>query len=182
MRRNLNKIMLCLSCFRWTTSGSLFCSGCGKSYGARYCGSKKRHANVMNTQFCSQCGSQKLTDATLYLPLGWLIRGLVLAVLLLVARNAWDSLVPFAKREWAALIIVLCPILNALLNGIVCAALFYWLVWIFASLLPFDVGKPIQNTLRSGVGLLLKIVNFSARALLRVLWQILFGNSKPRST
>ena len=174
--------MLCLSCFRWTASGSLFCSGCGRSFGARYCGSKKRHANVMNAQFCAHCGSQKLTDAALYLPLGFFVRVVILVALILVARSAWASILPFAEREANALLIALCPAFNSLLNWSVCVAFFYWLTWFLASLLPAEVGKPIQNTLRSGLGILLKIIKTGSNALFRVIGRLLFGSKKPHST
>ena len=174
--------MLCLSCFRWSPSGSPFCSGCGRSFGARYCGAKKRHYNAMNAQFCAQCGSERLTDPTLYLPISWLLRGLLIMGLFFIARGAGPFLWPVVEREFCVLMKRLCPAFNVLLNWALSAALLYFVVWIFASLLPSELGKPIQNVMRAIMNLFFKTLKGMLHSVFRLIWRLLAGNSKPQST
>ena len=64
----------CLKCRHLSGSGPL-CTHCGRSFGGRLCNHKKgRHLNPPDANFCGQCGSTQLTEATSALPLGWVSR------------------------------------------------------------------------------------------------------------
>jgi hypothetical protein len=66
----------CLACHRLSSDGPL-CTQCGRSFGGRLCKGKKHHLNPPDAQFCGQCGTTDLADATSYVPLGCSIRLLV---------------------------------------------------------------------------------------------------------
>lgn len=174
--------MLCLSCLRWSPSGSPFCSGCSRSFGARYCGAKKRHANALNAQFCAQCGSQKLTDPALYLPVGWLLRGFVVVGLFFAARKVWPFVWPVIERHFCALINALCPLISIFLNWVVSAAMLYFVLWVLTSLLPDEFSKPLQNAMRSVVNLLRRTLRELLRSVFRLLRRVVAGKTKPQST
>jgi hypothetical protein len=70
----------CLSC-RYLSADSPICTRCGRSFGGRLCDAKRRHLNPPDAQFCGQCGSTNLTDATSYVPLGCSLQALVLIVI-----------------------------------------------------------------------------------------------------
>lgn len=72
----------CLRCRHLSGSGPL-CTHCGRSFGGRLCDHKKgRHLNPPDANFCGQCGSTGLTEATASLPLGWVSHLLVLIFIL----------------------------------------------------------------------------------------------------
>lgn len=89
----------CLSCRQLSSSRdlsgeSLFCPHCGLSFGVRRCTScKKKPSSPRDAQHCVHCGGQKLTDATAYLELGWLVKLLVWGGIFLLARWVWFALV-----------------------------------------------------------------------------------------
>jgi hypothetical protein len=78
----------CLACRKFSGNGPL-CTQCGRSFGGRLCKSKKRHLNPPDAQFCGECGTDDLTDAASYLPVGCSGRLLI-----------WGTVVAFAW--WAS--------------------------------------------------------------------------------
>lgn len=78
---------LCLSCYRLSPGGSLYCGNCGRSFGGRLC--PARHISPVTSAFCVQCGSQQLTAPTWYLPLGWMSRLILLACVSFIGRWLW---------------------------------------------------------------------------------------------
>lgn len=79
-------MILCLRCRYLTPSGSVYCSGCGSTFGSRRC--EKEHLSPASARFCTTCGSGDLTRATGYLPLGCLSRALAWILLLWGLRLA----------------------------------------------------------------------------------------------
>ena len=72
----------CLKCRHLSGNGPL-CTHCGRSFGGRLCNHKKgRHLNPPDANFCGQCGSTQLTEATSSLPLGWVSQMLLLFLLI----------------------------------------------------------------------------------------------------
>lgn len=88
---------LCLSCFHVWPAGAAFCGHCNRTFGGRLC--PKKHMSPVTARYCITCGSNKLTDPTTHLSLGWAVRlftigivvGLVI-VLWLVFRRPLEEL------------------------------------------------------------------------------------------
>ena len=95
---------LCLTCYHVWPNEAQVCGSCGRSFGGRAC-RRRGHLNPKDAQFCVRCGTQELTEATNYVPLGWLSRGL--AWLCVIAAIVWLSHRPelavwflFATIDW----------------------------------------------------------------------------------
>jgi hypothetical protein len=77
-------MVFCITCRYVSPSGSIFCSHCGRTFGARLCPS--RHRNPIDAQHCVQCGKPKLTDPTRYLAFGWFSAVIAWTVIALVIK------------------------------------------------------------------------------------------------
>jgi len=73
-------MILCLSCRRLSASGSVYCTWCRRSLGARRC--PKGHASPRYAKCCRTCGSRDLSEAASSIRLRWL--GIALGWLLVL--------------------------------------------------------------------------------------------------
>jgi ribosomal protein L40E len=142
-------VILCLHCFSLSPTGAIFCQSCARSFGARLCGSKKRHRNHMAAQFCAQCGSDNLTDATLYLPLGCVTWLLSWALVFVIAWWLQPYLRPAAN---SALNTALCWAL-CLLNYVIYWSIVLFMIYMALTLIPGDVGKYLRQAYASAIRL-----------------------------
>lgn len=78
--------MWCLRCGSITptnSDGPVYCSGCSRGLGAKIC--PNGHKNGMAARYCSICRSADLSEATPYIPAGYVTRPIAwLIVLILV--------------------------------------------------------------------------------------------------
>lgn len=140
---------LCLSCRFVSPAGALRCGRCGRSFGGRLC--PRHHLSPAGSQFCVECGRQDLTEAALFLPLGWVSRlvawGLVLAVVSLLAHHTGGV----AGLLWRVTSWGLIHLLDICPCGLM-RALFRLAAWLLALLLlswclPREMGQPVRALL-----------------------------------
>jgi hypothetical protein len=158
-------VILCLSCFSLSPAGSLFCQGCGRSFGARLCGSKKRHRNHPAAQFCSQCGSDNLTDPTLYLPFGCVTWILSWALVFLIARWLWPHLRAAAGWAFNNIAGLICCLLNYAI---------YWsvlllMIYLFLTLIPGEAGKHLRQVFSQVLRLIVRLTAYTIKAVFSLL-------------
>lgn len=176
---------LCLSCFhlnsgRTATGRTEFCAFCGRSFCHRICDSKKHHKSPRNAQFCVQCGSQKLTEATGYLPLGCVSTAVSLVVLIEAARLAWFLLT-------GPVLGLTSHFFNANKCSIVCLVdrtmpvlLLAAMGWLGLQFLPDAIGKPIGQVLSTFGKTSWKVLKTGIRLggfLLTTFWRLLFSRN-----
>lgn len=63
---------LCRSCYYASPSGSVYCGGCGRTFGVKLCSNKHPNAPSPQVQCCTICGSFEMTEPTLYWNLSWI--------------------------------------------------------------------------------------------------------------
>ena len=173
--------MLCLSCRRASPAGSVYCGGCGRTFGSRICGSGHRNRPAPGLACCTTCGSLELTEAARYVPLRW--AGTLLATLISLFAWRWAvaHVIFLASLLWRGALIVLallldttpCEILWDVRRGL------SWLLtlWMFGwamTLLP-GRGGGLGSLLRSLPGLVLKALIRLMRPLLRTSYRVLSG-------
>ena len=172
--------MVCLSCRRASPAGSVYCGGCGRTFGSRICGKGHRNRPAPGLACCTTCGSLELTEATRYVPLRG--TGIVLAGLaaLGVWRWAIAHLALLGGLLWRgaldALAVLLdqapCQIVSDLRRGLSWLLTLWLLGWAMA-LLP-GRGGALGIFLRSLPGAILKAAARVARPLPRLLGLALF--------
>jgi len=123
---------LCLSCRFVSPAASLLCGRCGRSFGGRLC--PRHHLSPVGSRFCVQCGKQELTDATLFLSLGWLSRLLAWGVALLLISLITHHAGGLAHGLWAVAWWALVHLLN-ICPCVVMRELVGVLTWLLALLL-----------------------------------------------
>jgi len=155
----------CLSCYRLSTSG-LYCGHCGRSFGGRLCKGKKKHLNPPDAQFCSQCGSDKLTDPTVSLPLGWL-------TLALVGGCCW--------LFWRLTLPWMWPVLVMILDRLLFALLWVGLIYALLTLIPGEVGRQLRRLFSSVIKLLSQEGTRLIKSLIKAVFRLI-GIMTPRST
>jgi len=158
-------MILCLSCFSLSPRGATFCQACGKSFGARLCTSKNRHRNHMAAQFCSTCGSHRLTEPTVYVPFGcltWLVSWLVVYMLV---KWLW----PYVSQVAGWGLQMILPVLNCLIGYALYWSVVLGAIYFFLSFIPGDVGKFLRQGFSSSLRLCLNIARIAAKAAFGVL-------------
>lgn len=159
---------LCLSCRFVSPTGALRCGRCGRSFGGRLC--PRHHLSPAGSQFCVECGRQDLTEAALFLPLGWVSRlvawSLVLLAVSLLAHHAGRG----AGLLWPLAAWTLVHVLNVCPCSVI-RAIIRLAAWLVALLLvswclPREVGQPMR-------AFLLHSLRWSGRWLYRMTGAVL---------
>ncbi len=75
----------CLACRSFSGGGPL-CTQCGRSFGGRLCQGRTRHLNPYDARSCNYCGTANLQDGATSIPLGWLSRLVILAIVFFSGR------------------------------------------------------------------------------------------------
>lgn len=172
--------MLCLSCRHASPGGSIYCGGCGRTFGSRICGNGHRNRPAPGLACCTTCGSLDMTEATRFVPLrgvGVMMAGLVV---LCVWRWAMTHIALLGDLLWRGVLGVLalllgmapCKIIWDLWQGLSWLLAFWLLGWA-ATLLP-GRGGSFGTVLRSLPGVVLKAAFGAARPLLRLLGRALY--------
>lgn len=172
---------LCLTCYHLTPAGGLFCLSCGRSFGCRLC-DKKKHANPYNARRCITCASDRLSQPTWFLPVGWLLRGLTLAALIMTLRWLWPRLQPVAERHWGWLL----NLPGACLETAVTWSLLIGLVYFLLTLVPGEAGKLLcrayLGALKAALRLVQRLVQRVTGGLGKLLISLFAGGKRPTST
>lgn len=152
---------LCLHCKTLNRSSSVYCEGCGHSLGCQIC-RQCGQSNSMTAQFCASCSSRRLTMPAFYLPLTWLVRLVLLAVVCAVAFWIGPIAQPFWDSTW---------------QQIICWAKITLTIWfcvtvvwlLILSLLPDKSAKFFRNFSKHGFLLLTSLIKVSVRGILWII-------------
>jgi len=139
----------CLACRR--LSGDFpICTSCGRSFGGRLCGGKKRHLNPVSANYCGQCGSSMLLDSANSIPLGWIVRALMLAGLVWLGLHSFGWGLLGAHSLFTAVTGCHDPLVW-LLDRSARYVILYCLIYFGLGLIPGGIGRACQKVFRSGV-------------------------------
>jgi hypothetical protein len=178
-------MVLCLSCFHLSPGGALYCSACGKSLGCKVCAkSKKAHRNPLYAHRCMACGSEELTEPTLYLPLGWLVHLLAWVGTFYLLKwlgpplleMASGTLQGAAHRSLGEPHHAIGHWLNCVLSWLILLGVLYFGLSFVLSLFPGEADKHLRRALARTLGVSLRLVAGVARGVFAVLWRIIEGN------
>lgn len=75
----------CLRCRSFSGGGPL-CTQCGRSFGGRLCRGRTKHLNPYDACFCNYCNTSDLLEGATSIPLGWVSRLMILAVVFFSGR------------------------------------------------------------------------------------------------
>lgn len=165
---------LCGSCHRASGAGSVYCGGCGRTFGVKLCDNKHANAPSPAVQFCTTCGSTQLSEPTRYLNLNWAAPLLSL----LVALGAWRWSIAHGALLGRLLECLVLDALAVLLDTTPCGviggarcvaswALALWLMGWMMALLP-GRGGTIGTWLRSLPQMAVKLSMRGGQTLLRL--------------
>ncbi len=173
--------MLCLSCRRASPAGSVYCGGCGRTFGSRICGSGHRNRPAPGLACCTTCGSLELTEAARYVPIRWAGTLLASLIALFAWRWAVAHLAFLASLLLRGMLIALALLLDTTPCGIAWDVrrglswlLTLWMLGWAMTLLP-GRGGGLGTLLRSLPGIVLKALIRLARPLLRSSYRVLSG-------
>lgn len=161
-----------LSSSRDLTGESLFCPHCGLSFGVRRCRScKKKPSSPLDSQYCVHCGGQKLSEATSYLEMGWLVKILTLGVGFLAVRWLWNHLAgvvsPATKGGATSVSALLLPLLDRILFWL----LFFGFWYVILSLVPGT--EPLRKLMVDALRAVCKTVASFLTQILNLLYKLL---------
>ena len=167
--------MLCLSCRRASPAGSVYCGGCGRTFGSRICGNGHRNRPSPGLACCTTCGSVELTDAARYVPLRWVATLLASLTALCIWRWAVAHIALLGGLLWRGVLDVLALLLDRTpcemvrdLRQALSWLLTLWLLGWAMLLLP-GRGGTAGTLLRSLPGIALKTITGALRPLPRLL-------------
>lgn len=177
---------LCLTCFRLSRVGSLYCGFCSRSFGVRFCGNK--HANAPHVRFCTACASASLSESTRFVRLGWV--SLEITALLALAAWKWTitHLKLVAAASWAIVSWALAALLNTSSSAINCsvrtalvALAVCWVLGQLMTLLPGGggkVGQAARAVPAAVLGWMLKAISRLAKTVAKELLRLLLPPRK----
>lgn len=140
----------CLRCRNFSGGGPI-CTRCNASFGGRLCKSRTRHLNPFDALFCNFCGTSDLLEGARSIPLGWISRLLIVAVLYFGGRWLLETFVTAPNsivqsytgyRHWG---ICLIQYLGHILT-------LFFLFYFLSVFIPGEAGKQFRSAL-SNVGI-----------------------------
>lgn len=160
---------LCSNCKTLNRSSFVYCEGCGHSLGCQIC-RQCGQSNSMTAQFCSACSSRRLTTPAFFLPLTWLVRLVLLAVVCglvfwirPMTEPLWDSIWQQVKY-WVKIIMMAWVLVTV--------------IWLFIlSLLPEKTAKVFRSFSKQSILLVASLLKIGVRA---ILWIVGIGSRNPR--
>jgi hypothetical protein len=161
----------CLTCRYFSGDGPI-CTHCGRSFGGRLCNHKKRHLSPPDAQFCGQCGSTNLTDATNYIPLGCSLHALAFIIVASVLWFGASQFLNWGSQGFTAITGYRNPlvwIIEKCANVLIILFVFYFL----SGLIPGEAGRQFRGLLTrfctESLRFLFQCLSFIGRALLRMM-------------
>lgn len=140
----------CLKCRSFSGGGPL-CTQCGRSFGGRLCQGRTRHLNPYDARSCNYCGTSNLQDGATSIPLGWISRLIIIAVMLFFGRWLLLALSHTQNLSFQGLTgyrDVRVWLIEKFVNLLIILLVFSFL----SSFIPGDVGKQFRSIMFSSVG------------------------------
>ena len=153
----------CLLCRNFSGGGPI-CTHCNASFGGRLCKAKTRHLNPFDALFCNFCGTPDLLEGARSIPLGWVSRLLIVAVLFFGGRWLLLNFTHTPNLSFEALTGFKSPAVW-LIEKFAHVIIILWVFYFLSAFMPGEAGKQFRgamtNIVMHAIKLFFKVVERS---------------------